>query len=77
MSSEQPDWVDDDSMSAQETMRRFEALEPVPTTGPPDSTVDDQVPTPEQLVPRSAGTYSVAVTTKVVRSIGTPELLTA
>lgn len=29
------DWVDDDSMSAEETMRRFEALGPVPTTGPP------------------------------------------
>ena len=28
------DWADDDSMSAEETMRRFEALGPEPTTGP-------------------------------------------
>jgi hypothetical protein len=35
MSDEPYDWADDDSMSAEETMRRFEALHPVPTTGPP------------------------------------------
>jgi hypothetical protein len=29
------DWVDDDSMSAEETMRRFEALGPEETVGPP------------------------------------------
>jgi hypothetical protein len=29
------DWVDDDSMSAEETLRRFEALGAEPTTGPP------------------------------------------
>lgn len=29
------DWADDDSMSAEETMRRFESLGPEPTTGPP------------------------------------------
>jgi hypothetical protein len=28
------DWADDDSMSAEETLRRFEALGPEPTTGP-------------------------------------------
>jgi hypothetical protein len=28
------DWADDNSMSAEETMRRFEALGPEPTTGP-------------------------------------------
>lgn len=28
------DWVDDDSMSAEETMRRFNALGPTATTGP-------------------------------------------
>jgi hypothetical protein len=33
--SEPYDWVDDDSMSAEETRRRFEALRPEPTTGPP------------------------------------------
>ncbi len=29
------DWVDDDAMGAEETLRRFEALDPGPTTGPP------------------------------------------
>jgi hypothetical protein len=29
------DWVDDASMSAEETRGRFEALGPKPTTGPP------------------------------------------
>ncbi len=28
------DWVDDESMSADETLRRFEALNPEPTRGP-------------------------------------------
>lgn len=28
------DWVDDDSLSAEETMARFEALSPEPTRGP-------------------------------------------
>jgi hypothetical protein len=31
------DWADDDTMSAAETMRRFEALGPELTIGPPDS----------------------------------------
>lgn len=31
------DWADDDSMSAQETMRRFNALAPVLATGPDPS----------------------------------------
>jgi hypothetical protein len=34
MPNEPEDWVDDDSMSAAETLRRFEALNPVETTGP-------------------------------------------
>ncbi|MDT7764152.1 MAG: hypothetical protein QOC63_3572 [Mycobacterium sp.] len=34
MKHELYDWVDDDSMDAEETMRRFSALNPVPTTGP-------------------------------------------
>lgn len=34
MPNEPYDWVDDDSMSAEETMRRFRALNPTPTTGP-------------------------------------------
>jgi uncharacterized protein YegP (UPF0339 family) len=34
MKDELYDWVDDDSMDAEETMRRFSALNPVPTTGP-------------------------------------------
>ena len=28
------DWVDDETMSAEETLRRFEALNPEPTRGP-------------------------------------------
>lgn len=28
------DWLDDDAMSPEETMRRFEALNPEPTVGP-------------------------------------------
>jgi hypothetical protein len=28
------DWVDDETMSAEETLRRFEALSPEPTRGP-------------------------------------------
>jgi hypothetical protein len=28
------DWADDESMSAEETTRRFEALNPQPTRGP-------------------------------------------
>lgn len=28
------DWVDDDEMSADETIARFEALDPEPTIGP-------------------------------------------
>jgi hypothetical protein len=28
------DWADDDSISAEETMRRFKALNPEPTSGP-------------------------------------------
>ena len=28
------DWVDDETMSAEETLRRFEALAPEPTRGP-------------------------------------------
>jgi hypothetical protein len=28
------DWVDDDTMSAEETLRRFEALNPEPTRDP-------------------------------------------
>jgi hypothetical protein len=35
MEREPYDWADDDSMSAGETMRRFEALGAEPTTGPP------------------------------------------
>jgi hypothetical protein len=34
MPDEPYDWVDDDSMSEEETMRRFEAGNPVETTGP-------------------------------------------
>jgi hypothetical protein len=48
------DWADDETMSAEETLRRFEALNPepavgpkkgqhifVPVTSPPDSEHDD------------------------------------
>lgn len=31
------DWADDDSMSAEETRARFEALNPTPTTGPDET----------------------------------------
>jgi hypothetical protein len=34
MSGMERDWVDDETMSAEETIRRFEALNPEPTRGP-------------------------------------------
>jgi hypothetical protein len=34
MGSMERDWVDDESMSVEETLRRFEALNPEPTRGP-------------------------------------------
>lgn len=34
MPDETPDWIDDDSMSADETMSRFNALPDVKLTGP-------------------------------------------
>jgi hypothetical protein len=34
MRREPYDWADDESMSPEETRRKFEALGPVPTTGP-------------------------------------------
>lgn len=30
----EPDWLDDDSMSEEETRRRFQALKPIEVTGP-------------------------------------------
>lgn len=34
MDAMERDWVDDETMSAEETLRRFEALNPEPTRGP-------------------------------------------
>lgn len=34
MAGEPYDWADDDSISGDETIRRFNALNPSPTTGP-------------------------------------------
>jgi len=35
------DWVDDENMSKEETMRRFQALNPQPSTGPPEDDDDE------------------------------------
>jgi hypothetical protein len=41
------DWADDETMSAEETMRRFEALDPQPGSGPkPGQHVFTIVPAP-------------------------------
>jgi hypothetical protein len=34
MTHMEKDWLEDDSLSAEETMRRFRALRPQPTVGP-------------------------------------------
>lgn len=52
--SEPYDWVDDDTMSAEETMRRFRALNPKPTTGPPSNH-----PLPATVQSLSDATYVV------------------
>jgi hypothetical protein len=44
------DWADDDSMSAEETMRRFEALGPEPTTGPAANYLRETAGTPVKAV---------------------------
>ena len=59
--ADQYDWVDDDSMSADETLRRFEALNPQPTTGPAPA------PTPDEFMASRAHTYALSTTTRVVR----------
>jgi hypothetical protein len=53
------DWVDDESMSAEETLRRFEALNAEPTRGPKKGqhllipVTDDVEPTPRSSEPPS------------------------
>lgn len=54
--SEPYDWVDDDEMSAEETMRRFRALNPEATTGPPTT---HNLPSPITKRTLADGTYVV------------------
>jgi hypothetical protein len=63
MESDPYDWADDDSLSAEETMRIFESLSPKPTTGPSGRT--EQIPTPDELMPRAQTFASSVTTTKV------------
>lgn len=62
--SESYDWADDASMSAEETVRHFEALNPTPTTGPPvrlanhNLTVSfDHAPAVAVTKPSTSGSY--------------------
>jgi hypothetical protein len=68
MSSEPYDWADDESMSPEETMRRFEALGPTPTTGPvsKDQREREHIPTPDELMPHGALTYASSAKTTVI-----------
>jgi hypothetical protein len=43
MTSMEKDWLEDDSLSAEETMRRFRALGPQPTVGPSFPTVNKRL----------------------------------
>ena len=67
MKSEPYDWADDESMSPEETMRRFEALGPVPTTGPVSNDQREHIPTPDELIPRGALTYASSTKTTVIQ----------
>lgn len=67
MRNEPYDWVDDDSMSAEETMRRFRALNPMPTTGPVSKVQREHIPTPDQLIPRPPPTYASSTKTTVIQ----------
>jgi hypothetical protein len=64
------DWADDDSMSAEETMRRFESLNPVPTTGPSERA--ENIPTPNELMPRVQTFASAATSTRVYPYLDIP-----
>jgi hypothetical protein len=83
MKSEPYDWADDESMSPEETMRRFEALGPMPTIGPvsKDQRASEHIPTPDELVPRGALTYASSTKTTVIQrgaiAIGSTASLTA
>jgi hypothetical protein len=65
------DWAEDDSLSAEETMRIFESLSPKPTAGP--SGLAERIPTPDELMPPHAQTSASSVTvTKVFPHVGVP-----
>jgi hypothetical protein len=67
VANEPYDWVDDDTMSAEETMRRFRALKPTRTTGPVKKVQREHIPTPDELIPRSALTYASTTKTTVIQ----------
>jgi hypothetical protein len=67
MGSEPYDWADDEAISPEETMRRFEALGPTPTTGPMSEGQREHIPTPDELIPPPARTYASSTTTKVIQ----------
>jgi hypothetical protein len=68
------DWADDDSLSAEETMRIFESLGPdVEITGPHES-APAHVPTPGELMAPQAPTFASSVTqTKDFPHVGVAE----
>jgi hypothetical protein len=70
MPKDKYDWADDDSLSADETMRIFEALgTDVEITGP----VRERIPTPDQLLPPQAQTFAYVSQTKTITTpVATP-----
>lgn len=70
MPKDDDDWADDDSLSADETMRIFEALGPdVEITGP----LREHIPTPDQLLPPQAQTFAYVSQTKTITTpVATP-----